>query len=117
MTTEVNPVDILMRLESDNGLQGEVAQLKAKATLVEVLGQAPTYNWTYVAERVIRNAIAGRHCLETIALSENDLYEDFSLIAHRFALAWESLSTLCEGGTSREVALLNAAAAYDFAGH
>ena len=117
MTTEVNPIDILKRLESDNGLQGEVAQLKAKATLVEVLGQAPTYNWTYVAERVVRNAIAARHSLETIVLSANDSYEDFSLIARRFALAWESLSTLCEGGTSREIALLNAAAAYDFAGH
>ena len=117
MTTEVGPVDILRRLESDEDLKGEIAQLKAKSTLVEDLGQAPTYNWTYVAERVIRNAIAARHCLETIVLSASDSYEDFSLIAHRFALAWESLSILCEGGTNREVALLNAAAAYDFAGH
>ena len=116
-TSEIDPRDILSRFSSDYTLHGEVAQLKAKSTLVEVIGQSPPFNWTYVAERVIRNAIAARHCLESIALADETSQDDFSLIARRFALAWESLSTLSEGGTSKEIALLNAAAAYDFAGY
>ena len=117
MMSNINATEMLNRLEADNGLQGEIAQLKAKSTLVEVLGQPPDYNWTYVAERVVRNAIAARHCLEELALSENKTQYQFPLIARRFALAWESLSVLTEGGTNREIALLNAAAAYDFAGY
>ena len=117
MMSDVTATEILSRLEGDDALQGEVAQLKAKSTLVEVLGRAPTYNWTYVAERVIRNAIAARHCLEELALSADRPQREFPLITRRFALAWESLSILSEGGTNREIALLNAAAAYDFAGY
>ena len=117
MTSEIDPKNILDRLASDSALRGEVAQLKAKSTLTEVLGQAPPFNWNYVAERVIRNAIAARHCMEEIALSEGISYDEFSLVARRFALAWESLSILREGGTGQEIALLNAATAYDFAGY
>ena len=117
MMNDISAAEILRRFENDNGLQGEVAQLKAKATLAEVLGRPPNYNWTYVAERVVRNAIAARHCLEELAITEGGTHDEFSLIARRFALAWESLAILSEGGTNRELALLNAAAAYDFAGH
>ena len=116
-TSEIDPKGILSQLASDLTLQGEVVQLRAKSTLVEVLGQSPSYNWTYVAERVIRNAIAARHCLEAITLAEDMPDDEFSLVARRFALAWESLATLREGGTDKEIALLNAAAAYDFAGY
>ena len=116
-TSEIDPKDILSQFASNSALHEEVSQLKAKSTLVELLGEPPPYNWSYVAERVIRNAIAARHCLEAIALTEETSYDEFSLVARRFALAWESLSTLREGGTNREIALLNAAAAYDFAGY
>ena len=116
-TSKISPRGILNNLLRDGSLENEVAQLKAKSTLVDVLGEAPAYNWSYVAERVVRNATAARHCLEEVALSGGSTSDEFSLIARRFALAWESLATLREGGTNQEVALLNAAAAYDFAGN
>ena len=115
--SDISVTNILSRLESDDSLQNEVAQLRAKSTLLEVLGEVPMYNWTYVAERVVRNATVARHCFEELALAERGNHEQFSLISRRFALAWESLSNLGEGGTSREIALLNSAAAYDFAGY
>ena len=116
-TNQIDVIDVLDRLQTDAVLQSDVAQLKAKSTLVEVLGAAPAYRWSYVPERIVRNAVAAGHCLERLALSGEEPSQDFSGIARRFALAWESLSTLREGGTNRELALLNAAAAYDFAGH
>lgn len=116
-TDQINPNSILTGLESDSTLHGEIAQLKAKSTLVEVLGHAPPYNWTYIAPRVVRNAIAARYCLEQLSILEQRPFSEFSLTARRFALAWESLATLREGGTNRELALLNASVAYDFAGY
>ena len=116
-TSQIDVTGILDQLQNDAGLQGDVAQLKAKSTLVEVLRVAPAYRWNYVPERIVRNAVAGGHCLEQLASLGQEPSTWFSEIARRFALAWESLATLNEGGTNPELALLNAAIAYDFSGH
>jgi replicative superfamily II helicase len=105
-----------MALAQDGGFQSEVAQVRAKALLTEVTGQAPSYKWTYVAPRLVRNTTAALFDLETISFSQPTLVAGLQSAARQFAQTWESLAKLGER-TSRQTALINAAAAYELAGY
>ena len=104
------------RLAHDLGFQSEAAQLRARSTLTELLGEAPAYRWTYIAPRVARNAAAALLDLQQIALQDPLEIPSYSSEALSYAYVWESLATLQEAST-RKTALLNAAAAYDLAGY
>lgn len=118
MTIEASdPRELVLTLGNDALLQGGMAQLRAKSILTEILGESPSYNWTYVPARVVRNAVAMQVSLEALSLTVEELDEEVQLSARRFASAWEDLASLGEGGAARYIALLNGAAAYDFAGY
>lgn len=107
----------VIALANDPGFQRESAQIQAKALLSEVTaGQIPSYRWTYIARRVVRNMAMATFGLETIAKSHPEEIEALSTAARRFALLWEALAKLRES-TSRESALLNAAVNYELAGY
>src|SRR5688500_5455757 len=95
----------VMRLRNDPVMQREVAQVRAKAVLTEVTGEAPNYRWNYVGPRIVRNATAALFDLQVIsALQPQDL-DHYSQAARYFAEIWESLARL-EEKTSRETALM-----------
>lgn len=113
---EAQTAQSLMALARDGGFQSEVAQVRAKALLTEVTGQAPSYKWTYVAPRLVRSTTAALFDLETISFSQPTLVAELQNAARQFAQAWESLAKLGER-TSHQTALINAAAAYELAGY
>jgi superfamily II DNA helicase RecQ len=108
--------DIARSIAADPLFQVEVAQIRARATLTELLGEAPPYRWTYIAPRVVRNAAAALFDLERLALSDPAALPAYTNEALQYAYVWESLAML-EEATTRDAALLNAAAAYDLAGY
>lgn len=116
MTENNNMPSYLASLVQDPGFQTETAQIQAKALLSEVAGQIPPYRWSYIARRVVRNAVMATFELENISWENPDEIDSLSAIAHKFALVWESLAKLREA-TTRETALLNAAVNYELAGY
>ncbi len=62
--------------------------------LTEILGQAPTYNWSYVAPRMMRNATAALFELKEKGLSEVAQTAEFSRAALQIARMWESFAML-----------------------
>lgn len=110
------PDAIARTLGNDASFLSEAAQLRARATLTELLGEAPAYRWTYIAPRMVRNATAALVDLQRIAFKDPTRIPAYTAEALRYAYVWESLATLEEAGTKR-TSLLNAAAAYDLAGY
>jgi len=106
----------VLSLFNDPTFQSEVAQIRAKALLMEVTDEIPPYKWTYISSRVIRNITAATFGIE--ALSEIDLnkLKDAEPAARQFALTWEGLAKLGEK-TNRNTALMNASVAYELAGY
>src|SRR5438128_453179 len=103
-------------LANNRGFQAEVAQIRAKAVLTELIRKPPEYRWTYIPNRVVKNLAAVSHDIQLFAARSPGSVQDLERPALRFAHAWESLSILQEGAT-RSAALLNAAAAYEIAGY
>jgi superfamily II DNA/RNA helicase len=106
----------ILSLVQDLEFQKETAQVQAKALLSEVTKQIPSYNWSYIARRIIRNIVMATFELENISRENPDKIEDLSGAARKFALIWESLAQLREA-TSRKTALINAAVNYELAGY
>ena len=108
--------EFALALASDSGFQNEAAQLRARSTLTELLGEAPAYRWTYIAPRVARNATAALVDLQQLASASPSSLDPMASAALANAYVWESLAAL-EEGVSRSSGLLNAATAYDLAGY
>jgi superfamily II DNA/RNA helicase len=104
-----------LELASDRGFQSELASLRAKATLTDLLGAPPDYRWGYTAERAVRNTTALHLVLKRAAKSLRRL-DEIAEPARVTAQAWESLAAL-EEGAARPTALMNAAVAYEIAGY
>src|SRR5450759_2647362 len=91
-------------LAQDPALLQELAQLRAKATLTEVLGTSPDFRWRYEANRVLRNLV-----LLQFRLAQQRPDRVAAMAASRvIAEAWESLGVLGDR-VQRDAALLNAA--------
>ena len=86
MTENNNMPSYLASLVQDPGFQTETAQIQAKALLSEVAGQIPPYRWSYIARRVVRNAVMATFELENISWENPDEIDSLSAIAHKFAL-------------------------------
>jgi len=111
-----SPAESVLTLAGDHGFQSEVAQVRAKAVLTEIIGQAPSYRWTYVVPRLVRNVTAALLDLEMLSVNQPERIPGLATAARQFAQAWESLAKL-EEKTTRRTALINAAAAYELAGY
>jgi len=116
MTTSESLTKNILSLFNNPSFQTEVAQIRAKALLKEVSGQIPSYNWTYIASRVVRNITAAIFDIETISQTDLNKLKVAEVATRQFALTWESLAKLGER-TSRDAALINAAVAYELAGY
>jgi helicase len=116
LTSQEPSGDYLLALYKSRDFQSEAAQIQAKALLTEISERLPSYNWTYIAHRVVRNLALAM--LDVVNLSEiaPDNSADVAIAARKFALVWESLAKLGES-TSSETALLNAAINYELAGY
>lgn len=107
----------VLSLMRDPGFRREAAQMQAKALLTEVADEVPQYRWSYITQRVIRNAVLGTLDLQDLATRyPEDVDGDLSDAARRLALVWEYLARLHEG-TKESLALLNAAVNYELAGY
>ena len=103
-----------LELVGGDAFQREVAQVRAKAVLAEILEEVPPYNWTYSPARLVRNSVGASLALETSdALAQREYWPDAAL---RLARLWESLAKI-EEGVSTETAILNAAVSYEYAGY
>ena len=118
MTTDRHR-ELIPRMEkllADPGFRNELAQVRSKATL-QAIGEIETSpKWTYTANRFSRNSAAAMYALETEAIENPSSVGAHEHQARQVALAWESLAKLAEG-TTRPVALLNAALSYELAGY
>lgn len=106
----------IISLENDPEFRREAAQVQAKALLTDVTKVPPSYNWKYIPHRILRNLVVTTFELETIARTAPDLLQEVASATRRFALIWESLARLQEG-TSKDLALANAAINYELAGY
>jgi hypothetical protein len=80
-------------LAQDPALLQELAQLRAKATLTEVLGTSPDFRWRYEANRVLRNLV-----LLQFRLAQQRPDRVAAMAASRvIAEAWESSATVFNG--------------------
>jgi helicase len=116
MAAEPTHFDGPLGLAADRGFRSELAALRAKATLKQLLGQAPDYRWPYTAERVVRNATALHLAIRRLAQSDPARLDDVRDAARVAAQAWEGLAAL-EERTRRATALMNAAVEYELAGY
>jgi hypothetical protein len=115
MTTSKGDASSFLGVVNADDFQREVAQVRAKAVLAEVLeGELPSYNWTYSPARLVRNSIGAGFALESATTPEQR--EVWAPPALRLARLWESLAKIQEG-TTTETALLNAAVTYEYAGY
>jgi len=96
--------------------KNEFAQIRAKATLNEILKQIPQYRWTYFAPKIVKNAIFLTIELEKIAKNTPNVIDKYSEVAKINAQLWEALAKLKES-TSEKTALINAAVNYEIAGY
>src|SRR5688572_25635083 len=101
---------------NDRGFQSESAQIKAKALLTQVAEAVPSYRWSYIPHRVIRNLAYATDALQLLSVDTDQPVPAWSAQARLVASIWEALAKLREG-TTRDVALLNAAATYELAGY
>ncbi len=115
MTTNGNQ-NPLEALQTDASFARDVAQVRAKAILTELTGGAPPYRWSYTPTRLSRHSSAALWDLGSVSLSNLDRISEFEPVARQIAQAWEAFAKLGEGAT-RHTALLNAAAAYEYAGY
>ena len=118
MTTDRHR-ELIPRMEkllADPGFQNELAQVRSKATLQAIGDIETSPKWTYTANRFSRNSAAAMYALETEAIENPSSVGAHEHQARQVALAWESLAKLAEG-TTRPVALLNAALSYELAGY
>ena len=106
----------ILSLFENAGFQIEAAQIQAKALLSEVAEQVPSYKWSYIAQRVIRNLVRVTFELQNLSIENVEQINDLSSAARQFALIWESLAQLRES-TTRNTALINAAVNYELAGY
>ena len=106
----------IFRLSDDPLFHSEMAQIRAKALLKEITGQIPSYKWSYVASRVVRNITSAVFSLETLAEIDPNSLKELEGLTLQLARTWESLAKLGES-TSFEMALMNAAVAYELAGY
>ena len=116
--TNNEQVGLFARMErvlTNPGYQNELAQVRSRATLRAVGNPVDPPRWTYVAPRFSRNSAAALYALEEASLNNVISPVDQQRYSRQLALAWESLAKLAEG-TSRPIALLNAALAYELAG-
>lgn len=113
---EASSFDRAIGLAKDVGFRSELSALRAKATLKELLGQPPEYNWPDSPERTIRNATALHLAVRTEAEQRPDLAADLRAAARISAQAWESIAGL-EELSHRSTALINAAVGYELAGY
>src|SRR5215218_6053789 len=114
MTTNGDAARQLLEVVGSDAFQREVAQVRAKAVLAEILEEVPPYNWTYSPARLVRNSVGASLALETSdALAQREYWPDAAL---RLARLWESLAKI-EEGVSTETAILNAAVSYEYAGY
>jgi superfamily II DNA/RNA helicase len=110
-------------LATDAGFGHDIAQVRAKAALVELLGagdhQVTAINWRYEPVRVVRNAAALHHGLTTRARG-GQLFEPLTSGNARGALTsarlWEGIAGL-EDHARRPIALLTASVDYELAGY
>ena len=117
MTERDSAFTQVLSLVRDSTFQRDAAQIQAKALLSEVADEIPSYNWRYLPQRMIRNAVLGTLDLQSIAIeAPARLTGELSNAARRLALIWEYLARLHEG-TREELALLNAAVNYELAGY
>jgi helicase len=113
-TTNGEPADSFLRIVGSDDFQREVAQVRAKAVLAEILDEVPAYNWTYSPTRLVRNSVGASLALEAAPASVQR--DAWSIPALRLARLWESLAKIHEG-VSTETAILNAAVSYEYAGY
>ncbi len=106
--------DPFLRIVASDDFQREVAQVRAKAVLTEILDEVPAYNWTYSPTRLVRNSVGASLALEAAPASAQR--NAWAVPALRLARLWESLAKIREGVTT-ETAILNAAVSYEFAGY
>ena len=113
MTMTSQLVERGLALASDRGLLQELAQIRAKATLTEILGSAPDFRWRYEADRVVRNLTVLHVALaRDMNGAEDPRLRESARVA---AQAWESLASLSER-VDRPTALMNASLQYEIAG-
>jgi hypothetical protein len=105
-----------LALAADDDLQRELRNVRAKATLTEVLGEAPEYRWRYSPSRVVRNVLALDRTVRAVAQDDLTTRSDIEEVAKGIAEAWESFAVLGER-TERVSSLLYAAIAYELAGY
>jgi replicative superfamily II helicase len=103
----------IANLAEHRGLLTEIAQLRAKALLRELGDDGSDIRWRYVIGRVMRNASIAAFELEESV--DGDIAK-FAPFARELALAWQAIAKL-EEGPARNVALLNAAITFEFAGY
>lgn len=106
----------VMELVADPGFQSEAAQLQAKALIQELTKQVPSYRWTYIPSRLIRNLTFISLQLEKLARRNRSLLGSLEPSTRKVALVWEALASL-EEGVSRNAALINAAVNFELAGY
>jgi helicase len=110
-----DPFETLRSLGQSADLQREIAQLRARTSLEDLLGRTPTFRWTYSTPRAVRNATALLLAVRRVAQAPARIaeIEREALLAAR---TWESLADLGEG-INAATARLNAALSYELAGY
>src|SRR5690348_5321835 len=111
-TTNGGAANPFLEIVESEDFQREVAQVREKAVLVEILDDVPTYNWTYSPTRLVRNSVGAALALESAPATAQ--LDTWSVPALRLARLWESLAKIREGVTA-ETAILNAAVSYEYA--
>jgi len=115
-TERTNSRSYLTGLFEGLDFQREAAQIQAKALLSEIADAPPDYRWTYIARRMVRNAVLATVAFTDLAANYPQDITPWADRARKLALVWESLALLRES-TNRETALLNAAVNYEIAGY
>jgi superfamily II DNA/RNA helicase len=106
----------MTRLLGDPGYQNELAQVRAKATLLTIGEPITPPRWTYVSRRFAKNSAAAAYALASLSIQQPTKVDDFKDQSRRVALAWENLAKLGEGAR-KSLALINSALAYEIAGY
>ncbi len=105
----------LRAVVGSDGVQADIAQIRAKSVLHELGMPVETVNWRYIPARIVRNLSGALVALESISGDPGDLAAGVPF-ARRLAQGWEALAQV-EEGTTRRTAWINSAAAYELAGY
>ncbi len=111
-----NPPPFYQALFRDKGFLNESAQVESKALISEITGTIPSFRWTYVPERLIRNLTLASYELAQLAQTDVPMIEASTDAILKYAFTWEALAHTREKTGSR-TAFLNAALAYELAGY